>query len=100
VAVAISSAADWLPANIVRFYIHFSVPAETAFERSQLRLIAADGEVAPDPFLVLNEERWSPDGRGLTVLMDPRHIKRRHGSRLEPRAGAHPAQISRLPRYP
>jgi hypothetical protein len=79
VAVAISPAADLLPANILRFYVQFSAPAEAAFERAQLRLIAADGEVVPDAFLVLNEELWSPDGRRLTVLMEPGRIKRGMG---------------------
>jgi hypothetical protein len=40
-------------------------------------LLAADGTVIPDAFLILNEELWSPDGRRLTVPMEPGRIK--HG---------------------
>lgn len=79
IVVAIWPAADWLPANILRFYIQFSAPAEAAFEREQVRLIAAGGELVPDAFLLLNEELWSPDGRRLTVLMEPGRIKRGMG---------------------
>jgi hypothetical protein len=79
VAVAILPAAEWLPANILRFYVHFSAPAEAVFEREQLRLLASDGDVIPDAFLILNEELWSPDGRRLTILMEPGRIKRGMG---------------------
>jgi hypothetical protein len=85
-AVGIWPAAHWLPANILRFYVQFSEPAEAVFDRVQLRLATATGALVPDAFLVLNEELWSPDGRRLTVLMEPGRIKRGMGpdSKHEP----------------
>jgi hypothetical protein len=77
--VGIWPAAHWLPANILRFYVHFSEPAEAVFERAQLRLVTAACALVPDAFLLLNEELWSPDGRRLTVLMEPGRIKRGMG---------------------
>jgi hypothetical protein len=78
-ATSIWPRAQWLPANILRFYVRFSEPAEAFFDRAQLRLVAVDGAAIPEPFLRLNEELWSPDGRRLTVLMEPGRIKRGMG---------------------
>jgi hypothetical protein len=79
-ATLISPTAEALPANVLRFYVAFSEPAEAAFERSHLRLLTATGTLVEDPFLVLSEELWSPDGRRLTILMEPGRIKRGMGS--------------------
>jgi hypothetical protein len=78
-AVAIRPATHWLPANILRFYKHFSEPAEVAFERSELQSVTAEGLLVSDAFLLLNDELWSPDGRRLTVFMEPGRIKRGMG---------------------
>ena len=51
-AVAIRPATHWLPANILRFYIHFAEPAEVAFERSELQLVTAEGLLVSDAFLL------------------------------------------------
>lgn len=75
-ATGVSPAARWIPANILRFYVTFSAPAETAFERSDLSLIGPDGQMIEDAFLILSEELWSPDGTRLTILMEPGRIKR------------------------
>ena len=69
-----------LPANTLRFYIHFPRPAEAHFERDQLCLLDDKEQVVRDPFLVLSQELWSPDGRRLTVLMEPGRIKRGLGA--------------------
>src|SRR5215470_10087101 len=88
-AVDIWPTANRLPANILRFYVQFSEPAEAVFDRAQLRLITATSALVPDAFLMLNEELWSPDGRRLTVLVEPGRIKRGMGSvRPDARAGA------------
>lgn len=50
-----------------------------AFERSELQLVTPEGLLVSDAFLLLNEELWSPDGRRLTVLMEPGRIKRGMG---------------------
>jgi hypothetical protein len=77
--IRISPEARVLPANTLRFYVHFSRPGEAHFDREQLWLLNEEGQVIPDPFLVLSQELWSPDGRRLTVLMEPGRIKRGMG---------------------
>jgi hypothetical protein len=81
--VAIWPAASSLPANILRFYVEFSSPAEADFERENLSLRTASGELVPDAFLILNEELWSADGRRLTIFMEPGRIKRGMGATTE-----------------
>ncbi len=43
---------------------------------SHIRLLNAAGRAVADPFLELNEELWSGDGRRFTLLFDPGRIKR------------------------
>ncbi len=77
--VRISPQAKVLPANTLRFYIHFPRPGEAHFDRDHLWLL--DGKrIVHDPFLVLSHELWSIDGRRLTVLMEPGRIKRGLGA--------------------
>jgi hypothetical protein len=78
--IRISPQAKVLPTNTLRFYIHFPRPGEAHFDRGQLWLLNEDEQVVRDPFLVLPQELWSPDGRRLTVLMEPRRIKRGLGA--------------------
>lgn len=78
--IRISPRANVLPANTLRFYIHFSRPGEAHFDRDRLWLLDESAQVVPDPFLVLSQELWSSDGRRLTVLMEPRRIKRGLGT--------------------
>jgi hypothetical protein len=77
--ISISPEAKVLPANTLRFYIYFSRPGEAHFDRDQLLLINQEGQIVPDPFLVLSQELWSYDGSRLTVLMEPGRIKRGMG---------------------
>jgi hypothetical protein len=80
VPIRISPQAKVLPANTLRFYIHFPRPGEAHFDRDNLWLLNDEEQVVRDPFLVLSQELWSPDGRRLTVLMEPRRIKRGIGT--------------------
>jgi hypothetical protein len=80
VPIRISPQAKVLPANTLRFYIHFPKPAEAHFDRDQLWLLNEEEQVVHDPFLVLSQELWSPDGRRLTVFMEPGRIKRGIGT--------------------
>src|SRR5262249_53146370 len=86
-AVGIWPTANRLPANILRFYVQFSEPAEAVFDRAQLRLITATSALVPDAFLMLNEglgwPRPAPDrshGAGAHQAG--------HGFRPDARAGA------------
>jgi hypothetical protein len=76
----ISPQAKMLPANTLRFYIHFPRPGEAHFDRDQLWLLNEEEQVVRDPFLVLSQELWSVDGSRLTVLMEPGRIKRGLGA--------------------
>jgi hypothetical protein len=80
IPIRISPQAKVLPANILRFYIHFPRPGEAHFDRDQLLLLNEEEQVVQDPFLILSQELWSFDGRRLTVLMEPRRIKRGLGT--------------------
>jgi hypothetical protein len=74
--IRISPQARVLPANTLRFYLHFPRPGEAHFDRDQLWLLNEEEQVVRDPFLVLSQELWSPDGLRLTALMEPGRIKR------------------------
>ena len=76
VSTRISPRGSVLPANILRFYIHFPRSAEAHFDRDHLWLLDDEGQVVRDSFVVLPQELWSLDGRRLTVLMEPARIKR------------------------
>ena len=78
--IRISPRATVLPANTLRFYLHFPRPAEAHFDRDRLLLLNEQEQVVRDPFLVLSQELWSVDGRRLTVLMEPGRIKRGLGA--------------------
>src|SRR5580698_4185570 len=80
VQIRISPQAKVLPANTLRFYIHFPRSGEAHFDRNQLWLLDDREQVVRDPFLVLSQELWSLDGRRLTVLMEPGRIKRGIGA--------------------
>jgi hypothetical protein len=75
-AIRISPQAKVIPANTLRFYIHFPRPGEAHFDRDQLVLLDENEQVVRESFLVLSQELWSLDGRRLTVLMEPGRIKR------------------------
>jgi hypothetical protein len=80
IPIRISPQAKVLPANTLRFYIHFPRPGEAHFDRDQLWLLNEEEQVVPDPFLILSQELWSVDGHRLTVLMEPGRIKRGLGA--------------------
>jgi hypothetical protein len=82
VQIRISPQAKVLPANTLRFYVHFPKSGEAHFDRDRLWLLNEEEQVVRDPFLVLSQELWSVDGRRLTILMEPGRIKRGLGADL------------------
>jgi hypothetical protein len=80
IPIRISPQAKVLPANMLRFYMHFPRPGEAHFDRDQPWLLDEAEQVVQDPFLVLSQQLWSFDGRRLTVLMEPGRIKRGLGA--------------------
>jgi hypothetical protein len=67
---------DALPANLLKFYIHFSTAMNRGDSYRRVRVVDADGGDVPDAFLELGEELWDPAGARLTLLFDPGRIKR------------------------
>jgi hypothetical protein len=76
VQIRISPQARVLPANTLRFYLHFPRSGEAHFDRDHLWLLNEEQQAVRDPFLVLPQELWSVDGHRLTLLMEPGRIKR------------------------
>ncbi len=67
---------DTLPQNALRFYIYFSNPMQRGMAMQYVRLLSANGRADEKAFMSFKQELWSPDGRRLTVLLDPGRIKR------------------------
>ena len=72
---AVYPSAALLPANLLKFYIHFSAPMSVGRSYEHIRLLDSKGEVVKYPFLELDEELWDPTGQRLTVFIDPGRIK-------------------------
>lgn len=70
-----------IPANALKFYVHFATPMEKGNVYQYLSLQKADGTEIELPFLEIEQEFWSRDSLRLTLLLDPGRIKRR----LKPR---------------
>jgi len=58
-----------LPANALKFYLHFSEPMEQGIFLERLRLLDGYGKEVIGPFR--ETELWSPDGKRLTVWFHP-----------------------------
>ena len=76
VVESVYPSAEVLPENLLRFYLHFSAPMSRGEAYTHIRLLDAAGQAVADPFLELDEELWSGDGRRFTLLFDPGRIKR------------------------
>lgn len=74
---------DRLPANLLRFYVHFSAPMAQGDVYRHICLVRADGSLVPSPFLNLSRGLWDREQKRLTVLLDPGRIKRGVGPNLE-----------------
>lgn len=68
-------AADEVPENLLRMYVHFTAAMSRGRARQFVRLESDDGGVIEHAFLELDEELWDRDGRRLTLLLDPGRIK-------------------------
>ena len=65
-----------LPANTLKFYIHFSAPMSRGEAYRHIRLLDEQGKAVDLPFLELTEELWNPAGDRFTLLFSPGRIKR------------------------
>ena len=74
---AIYPSGEQVPENLLRLYIHFSSPMSRGEAYRHLKLIdLSTSKPVHAPFLELEEELWSPDGKRFTLLIDPGRIKR------------------------
>jgi hypothetical protein len=74
--VAIYPSAREIPENLLRCYVQFSAPMSQG--NSYLHLHLRDetsGTDVVEPFLELPQELWSPDGKRLTLLLEPGRVK-------------------------
>ncbi len=67
--------ADYLPENLLRFYIYFSEPMARDDIWDTVVLLDAEGTEMPGVFIENKFDLWSPDDRRLTVLFDPGRVK-------------------------
>jgi sugar phosphate isomerase/epimerase len=74
-----------LPENTLRWYVHFSAPMTRGGAYKHVKLLCGEAEVSY-PFLELDEELWTADGKRFTLLFDPGRVKRG----LKPREEAGP----------
>src|SRR5690606_6065275 len=87
--IALYPTTSVVPENLLKFYLHFSVPMSRGEVYDRVRLFDTNGKRVEHPFLELSEELWSPDGKRLTLYFDPGRIKRG----LKPRELFGPALI-------
>lgn len=74
--VGVSPEAGPVPENLLKFYLTFSGPMRRGEAYRRVAILDADGVPVESPFLELDEELWSPDGKRLTLFIDPGRIKR------------------------
>lgn len=76
IVTAVFPTARPLPANLLKFYVHFSEPMSRGFAYEHAHIVDGAQDPIEQPFLELGEELWNPDGTRLTLLLDPGRIKR------------------------
>jgi hypothetical protein len=73
---AVYPSGNRLPENTLRWYVHFTAPVERGDIYRHVKLLKADGTEVSFPFLELDEELWSDDGKRVTFLFHPGRVKR------------------------
>ena len=74
---------DVLPENVLRLYVHFSVPMTPHLASDFVALRDASGRVDRAAFMKFKQELWNVDRTRLTVLIDPGRIKRSVATNLD-----------------
>jgi hypothetical protein len=73
---SIEPSAPVLPSNTLRFYITFDRPARGLVHQGGIKLLDSNNVPVENAFMDFGQELWSPDGKRLTVLLDPGKMKR------------------------
>ena len=66
---------DTLPANLLRFYLHFSAPMSRTQGYQSIKLLDANRQEVPQAFVELQTELWDPSAQRMTVFLHPGRIK-------------------------
>jgi hypothetical protein len=66
--------AEW-PANLLRFYVHFSAPMARQNGVEFVRVLDSHGAEVKDALLESPVDFWSPDQQRFTVFFDPGRVK-------------------------
>lgn len=82
--IGIWPTAHRLPANIQRFHVEFSSPAESRFRPVQSRLLISHGRRRFDTLVGFSQELWTPCERRLTLSIKPGDVQRRAGDQSDP----------------
>jgi hypothetical protein len=67
---------DFLPENLLRFYVCFSNSMRRGRAEAEISLFGADEEPVPDVLYHAPVELWDRSMRCLTILLDPGRLKR------------------------
>ncbi|MDX2248730.1 MAG: hypothetical protein SF052_18230 [Bacteroidia bacterium] len=74
--IALYPSAHKVPANLLKIYLHFSVPMREGVAMNYVFLLDEKGDTLPGAFLDLQPELWDFSGKRLTIWFDPGRIKR------------------------
>src|ERR1700751_1223394 len=74
---------DYLPENLLRFYVCFSNAMQRGRVEAEISLLGPDGEPAPDVLYRAPVELWDRSMQCLTILLDPGRLKRGGGPNRE-----------------
>lgn len=74
--LAIYPSADTLPANQLKFYIHFTKPMSEGTVYKLVKLVRNETDTLNDPFVRLEPALWNREKTRLTLWLDPGRIKR------------------------
>jgi hypothetical protein len=83
VITRVDPTADVLPANQLKFYVHFSAPMSAGEAYRRVHLLDDAGREVPRAFLRIDEELWDEHRRRFTLILDPGRIKRGLRSNVE-----------------
>ncbi len=76
VVTQIFPSSDVLPANLLKFYVHFSAPMQGGHIYDHIHILDEAGKPVELPFLEIDEELWNREMTRLTLFIDPGRIKR------------------------
>ena len=74
---------DYLPENLLRFYVYFSNAMQRGRVEGEIRLFGPGGDPAPDALYRAPMELWDTSMQYLTILFDPGRLKRGVGPNRE-----------------